>query len=70
MILIGPYQTCPFSTKCPVSSNCYGTFKDRPNQFECDFVDNQGNFNEKALREGRTLFNMSGRGAILLEEVQ
>lgn len=65
-MIIGPYKTCQYSSKCPVSQNCYGAFENRPNHFECDFVDMNGNFNYDLIKE-RTIFNKTGKYEILLE---
>ena len=64
MIILQPYQTCPYGDKCKYSMDCWGLESSRETEFVCQYVDSNGVFNENAPKPlGKT-----GKMKILLED--
>jgi len=53
MLILKPFETCPYGSRCPHVSgieNCMGINPNRSTQFTCEFVDKQGNISESGFR--------------------
>ena len=44
MLVLKKDEICPYASKCPHSSNCWGTRSDRGTDFTCQLVQEDGSF--------------------------
>jgi len=67
MIILRPKEVCNFSTKCPYNSMgyCQGANPDRNLNFECDYVDEEGNYIQEGME--RNQYDKTGKMNILME---
>lgn len=64
MMILEIGQVCPYSNKCPLNGNCYGTRADRQNKFECEYVKN-GKLNTELGY--RNPMDKTGRMKVIME---
>lgn len=64
MLFLKEHETCPYSVRCPHSTNCWGTKSDRNCDFTCALVDNQGRINESGFRNP---LDKTGKMKVIME---
>ncbi len=67
MIFLREGQACPYAGACPYNNagNCQGGRSDRVYTFECDRVDQSGNF--KSNMAERSPMDQTGKQQIIME---